>query len=114
MTSTSAAVLMARLGLSEGELCRLLDADPLTVIAGELDHRPELPILLALTEEAAERVGEGLLRRWVRACGPRGRPLDHLLGRDFGAFEDDLEALAERGFVISPAGPDGPAGRGST
>jgi len=96
---------MARLGLRDDELCRVLDADPLTVIAGELDHRPELPILLALTEQAAERVGEDLLRRWVRASGPRGRPIDHLLARDFAAFEDDLDALAERGFVISAAGP---------
>ena len=30
---------MARLGLRDDELCRVLDADPLTVIAGELDHR---------------------------------------------------------------------------
>jgi len=96
---------MARLGLRDDELCRVLDADPLTVIAGELDHRPELPILLALTEQAAERLGEDLLRRWVRASGPRGRPIDHLLARDFAAFEDDLDALAERGFVISAAGP---------
>ena len=96
---------MARLGLRDDELCRVLDADPLTVIAGELDHRPELPILLALTEQSAERVGEDLLRRWVRASGPRGRPIDHLLARDFAAFEDDLDALAERGFVISAAGP---------
>jgi len=91
---------MARLGLRDDELCRVLDADPLTVIAGELDHRPELPILLALTEQAAERVGEDLLRRWVRASGPRGRPIDHLLARDFAAFEDDLAALAEHGFVL--------------
>lgn len=91
---------MERLGLSEEELCAVLGADPLTVIAGELDHLPQLPILLALTEEAAERVGEGVLRRWTRAAGPAGRPLEHLLQRDFGAFEDDLQALADRGFVI--------------
>jgi hypothetical protein len=36
----------------------------------------------------------------VRTAGPTGRPLDHLLGRDFAAFEDDLDALAQRGFVI--------------
>ena len=85
----------------------MLDADPLAVIAGELDHKPELPILLALTEEAAERVGEALLRRWARATGPTGRPLDHLLARDFGAFEDALAALVERGFVL--ASRQGPA-----
>jgi hypothetical protein len=91
---------MARLGLSDEELCRTLAVDPLQVIAGELDHRAELPILLDLTAEAAERVGDGLLRRWVRRRGPRGVPLDHLLSRDFAAFEDDLALLAERGFVL--------------
>jgi hypothetical protein len=100
MTSTAAAMLMERLGLSEDELCRVLDVDPLTVIVGDLDHRLELPILLALTEEAGERVGAGVLARWVRVTGPTGRPLDHLLARDFAAFEDDLEVLAQCGFVI--------------
>ena len=100
MTSTAAAMLMERLGLAEDELCRVLDVDPLTVIVGELDHRPELPILLALTDEARERVGAGVLRRWVRVAGPSGRPIDHLLARDFAAFEDDLDGLAQRGFVI--------------
>jgi hypothetical protein len=41
-----------------------------------------------------------VLRRWVRASGPGGRPLDRLLARDFGAFEDALSTLAERGFVL--------------
>jgi hypothetical protein len=100
---------MERLGLSDEELCVVLDADPLTLIGGELDHLPQLPILLALTEEAAERVGEGVLRRWTRAAGPNGRPLEHLLQRDFGAFEDDLQALADRGFVLRGGGST-PAG----
>jgi hypothetical protein len=100
MTSTAAAVLMDRLGLTEDELCLALGVDPLSVIAGELDDKPQLAILLALTEEAAERVGEAVLRRWVRASGPAGRPLDHLLARDYAAFEDDLATLAERGFVL--------------
>ncbi|MEA2247408.1 MAG: hypothetical protein QOH46_1937 [Solirubrobacteraceae bacterium] len=100
MTSTAAALLMDRLGLTEEELCTVLGADPLAVITGDLDDKPQLPILLALTEEAAERVGEEVLRRWVRANGPQGRPVDHLRARDFGAFEDDLGALAERGFVL--------------
>ena len=91
LTSTAAPLLMERLGLTEDELCRVLDADPLTVIAGELDHRPELPILLALTEEAAERVGAGGPAPLGAAAGPAGRPLDHLLARDFAAFEDDLD-----------------------
>jgi hypothetical protein len=95
-----AARLIERLGLSDDELCTILDVDPITVISGELDHRPELAILLALTAEAEERVGAPLLRRWVRTAGPAGRPLDHLLARDFPAFEATITTLAERGFVI--------------
>lgn len=107
MTSTAAALLVERLGLSDDELCRVLAVDPLALIAGELDHRAELPILLALTGEAAGRVVPGVLQRWVRSAGPGGRPLDHLLGRDFAAFEDDLDGLAQRGFVVR-----GPGARG--
>ena len=92
--------LMERLGLSDEELCTVLAVDPISVITGELDHRPELPILLTLTQEAQDRVGGPLLRRWVRTSGPSGRPLDHLLSRDFPAFEDALTTLADRGFVI--------------
>jgi hypothetical protein len=101
-----AARLQELLGLSDDELLRVLDADPLTLLSGELDHRPELPILLDLLAEAQERAGAAVLRRWVRAPGPAGRPLDHLLARDFAAFEDALATLADRGFVISRA-PDG-------
>ena len=104
ITSTAAALLMDRLGLTEDELCQALDVDPLTVITGELDHKPQLPILLALTEEAAARVADGVLRRWVRSSGPNGRPIEHLLARDYGAFEDDLQALADRGFVLRAGG----------
>jgi hypothetical protein len=100
VTSTAAALLMDRLGLTEDELCAALDVDPLSVIAGELDHKPQLPILLTLTQEAAERVASGVLPRWVRSTGPNGRPLDHLLARDYAAFEDDLQSLADRGFVL--------------
>jgi len=91
---------MELLGLSEDELCRILDVDPLTLLSGQLEHRLELPILLDLLAEAEERAGEAVLRRWVRATGPGGRPLDHLLSRDFAAFEDDLGTLAQRGFVL--------------
>ena len=82
----------------------MLDEDPLTVLGGELDHKPELPILLDLLAEAEERAGAPVLRRWVRAQGPSGRPLDTLLARDFGAFEDDLQSLAARGFVVRGGG----------
>ena len=88
------------LGLSADELLTVLDENPLAVITGELDHRPELPILLDLLAEAEERAGPAVLRRWVRAAGPAGRPVDLLLARDFGAFEDALATLAERGFVL--------------
>jgi hypothetical protein len=108
VTSTAAALLMDRLGLTEDELCRVLGVDPLAVIAGDLDAKPQLTILLALTREASERVGEDVLRRWLRASGPAGRPLDHLLAGDFAAFEDDLAMLAERGLVVRGGGE--PAG----
>ena len=70
MTSTAAALLQDRLGLSDEELLAVLDASPLAVVGGDLDHKPELPVLLALTAEPAERVGPGVLRRWLRARGP--------------------------------------------
>jgi hypothetical protein len=101
---TPAAHLQELLGLSDEELLRTLDADPLEVLSGELDHRPELPILLDLLAEAEERAGAPVLRRWVRAEGPSGRPLDRLLARDFAGFEDALATLAERGFVLTSRG----------
>ena len=91
---------MTRLGLSDEELCAVLDADPLTIITDDLDHRPELGILLDLTAEAEQTVGEATLRRWVRTGGPNGRPLDQLLNRDFPAFEASVTVLAERGYVV--------------
>ena len=98
--SDRAARLMELLGLSDDELCRMLDVDPLTLLSGQLEHRAELPILLDLLDEAAEQAGPAVLRRWVRAAGPAGRPIDALVGRDFGAFEDALDDLDERGFII--------------
>jgi hypothetical protein len=74
----------------------VLDANPLEVVGGDLDHRPELPILLGLLAEH----DESGLKRWLRTEGPAGRPIDLLLTRDFAAFESALATLAERGFVI--------------
>lgn len=91
---------MDLLGLSDEELCQTLDADPLTLLSGQLDHRPELGILLDLLADAEEQAGAPVLRRWVRATGPNGHPIDHLLTRDFAAFETDLATLADRGFVL--------------
>jgi hypothetical protein len=99
-----AARLMELLGLSEEELCRVLDVEPLTLLSGQLEHRSELPILLDLLDEASERAGPAVLTRWVRAAGPSGRPIDALLRRDFGAFEDALGELAARGFVLRGGG----------
>ena len=95
---------MDLLGLSEEELCTTLGADPLELLSGQLDYRPELGILLDLLAEAQERAGAPVLRRWVRAEGPSGRPLDALLQRDFAAFEDQLATLAERGFIVRGGG----------
>ena len=95
---------MSLLGLTEDELCTTLGVDPLMLLSGQLDHRPELGILLDLLAEAEERAGAAVLRRWVRANGPAGRPLDALLERDFPAFEDQLADLAQRGFVLRGGG----------
>jgi hypothetical protein len=100
----SAARLMDLLGLTEEELCTTLAVDPLTLLSGQLDHRPELAILLDLLAEAEEEVGAAVLRRWVRATGPAGRPLDALLARDFATFEDQVAELRRRGFVLRGGG----------
>lgn len=95
MTSTAASVLQQRFGLTDEELLQILDEDPLTVITGQLDHKPELGILLALTEE----MDESVLRRWLR----RG-PIDVLVARDFAAFEDRLAEFRERGLILKKRG----------
>ena len=92
------------LGLSDEELLTTLDADPLEAIGGELEHRPELPILLDLLAEAEEKAGAAVLQRWFGAPGPSGRPLDLLLARDFAGFENALDTLAERGFIVRGGG----------
>lgn len=105
--SERAARLMELLGLSDDELCETLGVDPLTLLSGQLEHRPELGILLALLDEASAQVAPAAMRRWVRAAGPAGRPIDALTSRDFAAFEDALADLQRRGFVIRGGG--GPA-----
>lgn len=91
---------MDRLGLTEDELCRVLATDPLAILSGQADADPRLAILLELTREAAERVGDEVLRVWVR----RSDALEHLLAGDFAAFEGDLEELSERGFTVRRRG----------
>jgi hypothetical protein len=91
---------MDLLGLSEDELCQVLGTDPLDLLSGQLEHRAELPVLLTLCREAEEQVGAIVLRKWVRAAGPQGRPVDALLERDFPRFEASVEDLSRRGFVL--------------
>jgi hypothetical protein len=98
--SSRAQRLQDLLGLTDEELIRTLDASALELLSGELDHRPELPILLDLLADAEERAGQAVLKRWVRAQGRFGRPVDLLTGRDFTGFEDAVEDLADRGFVL--------------
>ena len=100
MSAPNAQRLQDLLGLSDEELIRTLDASALELLSGELEHRPELPILLDLLADAEERAGAAVLRRWVRANGPHGRPVDLLTRRDFAAFEDALDDLERRGFVL--------------
>ena len=94
------ARLQELLGLSDEEVLEVLDTDALAVLTGEADTLPQVPVLLALASEAEEQMGGPVLRRWVRAAGPSGRPLDLLLARDYARFEDALGVLAERGLVI--------------
>jgi hypothetical protein len=101
--SSNAAHLQDLLGLTDEELIRALDASALELLSGELDHRPELPILLDLLADAEERTSPATLQRWLRANGPHGRPVDLLTQRDFARFEDALDELARRGFVIRKA-----------
>jgi hypothetical protein len=91
---------MELLGLSEEELCTVLNVDPLTLLSGQLEHRPELTILLDLLDEARQRTVPSVLRRWIRTAGPIGRPIDQLLARDFAGFEESLADLEERGFML--------------
>ena len=95
-----AAALRDRLGLTDDELCTVLDTDPLTLITDDLTYRPEIKILLELTAE----IDAAVLHRWVRATGRHGRPLDLLLRHDFAAFEDAVADLRERGLVIRGGG----------
>src|SRR3954452_13697903 len=97
-TPNRAAQLQELLGLSDEELIRTLDASALELLGGELEHRPELPILLDLL--AGVEMSEAVLRRWARTNGPHGVPVDLLTARDFAAFEAAVEDLGERGFVI--------------
>ena len=94
MPGVSAARLQSLLGLTDEELLTILGSDPIAVITGEEDHRPEVRILLELLGDDPPP------RAWLRAG-----PLDHLLARDFGAFEDALAEFRERGFILRRRSP---------
>jgi hypothetical protein len=93
----SAARLQTLLGLSDEELLTILDSDPLAVITGEEDARPEIRILLQLLGDDPPP------RAWLRSG-----PLQLLLKRDFAGFEDALADYRERGFVIRRRGGTSP------
>ena len=99
-SASRAQQLQALLGLSDEELIRTLGASALELLSGELDHRPELGILLDLLAEAEARAGATMLHRWVRASGAHGRPVDLLTNRDFAAFEDAVDDLARNGYIL--------------
>ena len=88
---TAARRLQDRLGLGDEELLKVLGSSPLELLTGDDDEREDLRVLLQLTDG----IDPALLRTWVR-----GRPLELLLARDFGAFEAAVEELRERGWVI--------------
>ena len=93
----STAALQTLLGLTDEELLTVLGSDPISVITGEEDTRPEIRILMQLMADLEPSV----LRRWVRTG-----PLQLLLRQDFAGFEDALADLSARGFVISRPDPD--------
>jgi len=88
----SAARLQRALGLSDEELLQILGADPLAVIAGEEDLRPEVHVLLQLLGDDPPP------RAWLTAGRPS--PLERLKAQDFGGFEDALSDYRERGFIL--------------
>lgn len=100
MPAGDARRLADRLGLTDDELCAVLGVSPLEVVSGDGDSVPAVPILLDLIAEADERAGGAVLRRWVRTRGRHGVPVELLVKRDFGGFEDALADLVERGFII--------------
>jgi hypothetical protein len=100
MTPGAAERVQATLALGDDELCDVLGLSPLQFLAGEADLLPQTSVLDELLRAATEQIDPGALKRWVRASGPAGTPLDHLFAHDYGAFELALETLLSRGFVV--------------
>lgn len=90
----------ARLGLDDDELCDVLGLSPVQLLAGEADLLPQTAVLDELLRATVDQVSEQGMHGWVRASGPAGTPLEHLLRQDYAAFEDALETLLSRGFVV--------------
>src|SRR3954452_15267581 len=88
----STARLQSVLGLEDDELLQILGSDPIAVITGEEDLRPEVQILLQLLEENPPP------HVWLRTGSPS--PLQRLLQQDFAGFEDALADFNEHGFVL--------------
>ncbi len=82
--------LAARLQLSDEELLVAFELDALEAIAGRTEHRPAVAIIDTQSAEAEQLLGGAVLARWLRAGVPGERPIDLLLARDYGAFEDAL------------------------
>lgn len=95
--------VQAALGLTDDELCDVLGLGPVELLSGDGDVLPQTGVLDALLREAVRQVQPQAIHRWLRTSGPAGRPLDHLLARDYAAFEASLEALLARGFVVRRA-----------
>ena len=86
----SAARLQTLLGLTDDELLQILGSDPIAVITGEEDLRPEIRILLLL-------LGDDPPPRVAARRSPS--PLQRLMRHDFAGFEDALAGVSRAGFV---------------
>lgn len=104
MTPGATERVQAALGLADDELCDVLGLSPVQLLAGEGDLLPQTTVLDELLRASADQVNGEALRRWLRSSGPKGTPYEHLLAHDYGAFEDALEVLLSRGFVIRRSG----------
>ena len=77
-------------------MLQILNSDPIAVITGEEDQRPEVKILLELlTDDPPPQA-------WIKT------KLHLLLQHDFAAFEDALAEYRERGFVVRKRGGTSP------
>ncbi|MBJ7472303.1 MAG: hypothetical protein JHD16_13435 [Solirubrobacteraceae bacterium] len=96
--------VQAQLALADDELCDVLGLTPVQLLSGEGDLLPQTAVLDELLRAAGEQVSAEGIQRWLRASGPAGTPLEHLLAHDYGAFETALDTLLSRGFVVRKKG----------